>query len=221
MSARTIRIIIADDHEIVRKGLSLIVAGEPDMTVAAEASCAEELLSELRRATYDMVVLDIKMPASIGAQGGAGGLEGLAAIKRDFPNLPVLVLSTYAEDEYAVRMLAMGAAGYLTKQAAPHELIGAIRRVEAGRRYVSAHLAEQLAELVGGKADGFPHEALSVREFQVMRMIAEGRPLKEIAAELGLSEKTISTYRARVLDKMGMTKNIELARYALHHGLIE
>jgi DNA-binding NarL/FixJ family response regulator len=216
-----IRIIMADDHEIVRKGLIQIVSGAHGMAVSGEAGSADELLEELRRGAYDVVVLDIKMPDQTGRRPGKSGLEALMEIRRDFPGLPVLVLSTYSEDEYAVRVLEMGASGYMTKQAAPQELIGAIKRVHAGKRYVSATLAERLALMVGKQVDKLPHETLSAREFQVMRMIAEGRSLKEAAHDLGLSEKTVSTYRTRILEKMDMKKNIELARYALQHGLIE
>ncbi len=216
-----IKIIMADDHEIVRKGLVQIVSGTSEMQVAAEVGSARELLEELRRAQYDVVVLDIKMPDKAHQQSGQSGLDALIAIKRDYPKLPVLILSTHSEDEYALRVLAMGAAGYMNKHVAPQELIGAITRVYAGKKYVSPTLAEKLALSIGKETDRLPHEALSVREFQVMIMIAEGKPLKEIAYDLDLSEKTVSTYRTRVLQKFEMKKNIELARYAVKHGLIE
>jgi len=216
-----IRIIMADDHEIVRKGLIQIVSDTPEMQVAAEVASAGELLDELRRGTYEVVVLDIKMPDNSATHAGKSGLDALISIRTLYPNLPVLVLSTHSEDEYALRVLAMGASGYLTKQAAPQELVGAIRRVHAGQKYISPTLAEKLALSVGKETDRLPHEALSTREFQVLIMIAEGKPLKEIAFDLDLSEKTVSTYRTRVLQKMEMKKNIELARYAVKHGLIE
>lgn len=216
-----IRIIMADDHEIVRKGLIQIVSDTPEMEVAAEVASAGELLDELRRGSYDVVVLDIKMPDHSQTHAGKSGLDALISIRTLYPNLPVLVLSTHSEDEYALRVLAMGASGYMTKHAAPQELVGAIRRVYAGQKYISSTLAEKLALSVGKEIDRHPHETLSTREFQVLIMIAEGKPLKEIAYDLDLSEKTVSTYRTRVLQKMDMKKNIELARYAVKHGLIE
>lgn len=216
-----IRIIMADDHEIVRKGLIQIVSGTQGMVVSGEAGSAAELLEELRRGAYDVVVLDIKMPGRTGGSDGRGGLEALTEIRRAHPGLPVLVLSTYSEEEYAVRVLKMGASGYLTKQTAPQELISAIKLAHSGKRYVSPSLAEKLALALGEQAESQPHECLSAREFQVLVMIAEGKALKEIAFALDLSEKTVSTYRARVLEKMGMERNIELARYAMQHGLIE
>lgn len=209
-----IKIIIADDHEIIRKGLIQIVSDEPDITVCGEASDARELMKVLSQGECDVVVLDIKMP-------GKSGLEALSDLQRTHAHLPVLMLSTYAEDEYAVRVLKAGAMGFLTKQAAPQELISAIRKIHSGKKYVSVTLAEKLALMVGRETHQPPHEYLSQREFEVMCMIAEGKPLKEIAHDLGLSEKTISTYRARILEKMNMSKNIELARYALQHGLID
>jgi two-component system, NarL family, invasion response regulator UvrY len=209
-----IRIVIADDHEIVRKGLIQIVSNDPEMTICGEASDARELLQLLRKEDCDVVVLDIKMP-------GRSGLEVLGDLQSRYPNLPVLILSTYAEDDYAIRILQAGGKGFLSKQTAPQELIAAIRTVYSGKQFVSVTLAEKLALMVGKEADKSPHEKLSAREFMVMRMIAEGMALKEIAYNLKLSEKTVSTYRTRILEKMNMSKNVELARYAIKHGLID
>ncbi len=209
-----IRIVIADDHEIVRKGLVQVVAETPDMEVCGEASGAQETLSLLRQHDCSVVVLDISMP-------GRSGLDALKDIKRQYPHLPVLILSTHSEDEYAVRVLKAGAAGYLTKRSAPKELIAAIRKVHAGGKYISESVAEKLASNLETSAGQAPHESLSDREHHVMRMIASGMTLKQIADELSLSEKTISTYRTRIMEKMNMRKNTELVRYVMQHGLLE
>lgn len=209
-----IKIIIADDHEIVRKGLIQILTSEPDIIVAGEAGDGREALELIRRETCDVLVLDISMPHKT-------GMDVLQEVKRERSKLPVLILSTHAEEEYAMRVLKAGASGFLSKQTAPRDLIAAIKKVAGGGRYVSESLAESLAFLVGKTTDVLPHETLSEREFQVMILIAQGKPLKKIAYELSLSEKTVSTYRTRILDKMSVSKNIELARYAWLHGLIE
>lgn len=209
-----ITILIADDHEIVRKGLVQVVAETPDMEVCAEASSAQETLSLLRQHDCNVVVLDISMP-------GRTGLDALKDIKHEHPHLPVLILSTYSEDEYAVRVLKAGAAGYLTKRSAPKELIAAIRKVHAGGKYISEFVAEKLVTNLETSAGQAPHESLSDREHHVMCMIASGMRLKQIADELSLSEKTISTYRTRIMEKMSMKKNTELVRYVMQHGLLE
>ena len=209
-----IRILIADDHEIVRKGLMQVVAETHDIEVCAEAGSAQETLSILRRCDCSVVVLDISMP-------GRSGLDALKEIKDQHPHLPVLILSTYSEDEYAVRVLKAGAAGYLTKRSAPKELIAAIRKVHAGGKYITESIAEKLAVNLEMSAEQHPHERLSDREHHVMCMIASGKTLKQIADELSLSEKTISTYRTRIMDKMNMKKNTELVRYVMQHGLLE
>ena len=209
-----IRILIADDHEIVRKGLVQVVAETPDMEVCAEAGSAQETLSLLREHDCSVVVLDISMP-------GRSGLDTLKDIKDQHPHLPVLILSTHSEDEYAVRVLRAGAAGYLTKRSAPKELIAAIRKVYAGGKYISEFVAEKLVTNLETSAGQAPHESLSDREHHVMCMIAIGKTLKQIADELSLSEKTISTYRTRIMDKMNMKKNTELVRYVMQHGLLE
>jgi two-component system, NarL family, invasion response regulator UvrY len=209
-----IRVIIADDHEIVRKGLLQIMAGEPDIEVRGEAGDAHEALDLVRTGCCDVAVIDLTMP-------GKSGLDLLQELRREFPRLPVLVLSMHSEDEYAVRVIRAGASGFLTKRSAPRELIGAVRKVYQGGRYISTPVAEALASSIQTGGEGAPHEKLSDREFQVMMMIAGGKSLREIADDLSLSEKTIGTYRTRVLEKMGMKKNVELVRYVLLNNLSE
>ena len=209
-----IRVIIVDDHEIVRKGLIQIMAEVPDIEISGEAGDANEALAQIRAGCCDVAVIDLTMP-------GKSGLDLLRELKRECPRLPVLVLSMHSEDEYAVRVIKAGAAGFLTKKSAPKELIGAVRKVYQGGRYISTPVAEALASSIQSGGDGAPHEKLSDREFQVMLMIAAGRTLREIADELSLSEKTISTYRTRILEKMGMKKNVELVRYVLLNNLSE
>jgi DNA-binding NarL/FixJ family response regulator len=209
-----IKILIADDHAIVREGLKQIVVETSDMVVADEASTGHEVLDKVRHNEYTVVVLDISMP-------GGDGLNILKQIKREKHKLPVLVLSVHSEEQYAVRALRAGAAGYLTKESAPSELISAIRRVSGGRKYISPLLAEKLAfDLESGREKPY-HETLSDREYQVMCMIASGKRVKEISEELCLSVKTISTYRSRILEKMRMNNNAELTHYAIKHGLVE
>ncbi len=211
-----IRILIVDDHTIVHRGLRQIVAEEPDMVVAGEARNGQEGLALVQAQPWDLVVLDVSMP-------GRGGLDVLKELKQVRPNLPVLVLSMYPEEQYAIRALRLGASGYMTKESAPEELIGAIRKVVAGGRYVSASLAETLAGslvAVDRQGDRLPHETLSNREYHVLRLIASGKSVTDIADELALSVKTISTYRARVLEKMGMKTNADLTRYAISNRLV-
>jgi len=208
-----IRVLIADDHAVVRQGLKQIVSENPDMTVAGEAANGHEVLDFARRHDCDLVLLDLAMP-------GKDGLDTLKELKLVRPHLPVLVLSVYPEEQYAVRLLRAGAAGYLTKESAPEELVAAIRKVSRGGRYVSEALAEQLAVLLGSGTDRPPHEALSDREFRVMVMLASGKTASEVADELCLSVKTISTYRSRALRKMNMRNNAELSFYAVKHGLL-
>jgi DNA-binding NarL/FixJ family response regulator len=208
-----IKILVADDHPIVRQGLKQILSEYPDMTVADEAGNGKEALSKVAKKDYDIVLLDISMP-------GRNGLDILKELKTKKPKLPVLVLSIYPEDQYAVRVLKLGAAGYLTKESVPEELVAAIRKVARGRKYVSNYLAEKLASDLEINAEKPLHENLSDREYQVMYMIASGKRLKEISEELSLSIKTISTYRSRIMDKMKMKNNAELIRYALQNSLV-
>ena len=209
-----IRILIADDHAIVRSGLKQIVTSAPDLEVAGEATSSQEVLALVHAQPWDLVVLDIHMP-------GRGGLETLKELKREFPKLPVLVLSMYPEDQYAVRALKAGAAGYLSKDSAPDELLTAIRRVLGGGKYISPAVAEQLAVAVNHtKTDKAPHELLSDREYQILCLIASGKTVSEIAAALTLSVKTVSTYRTRVLEKMQMKTNAELTHYAIRNELV-
>lgn len=209
-----IRILIADDHAIVREGLKQIVAETADMVIADEAQSGHEVLDKVGKKEYEVVVLDISMP-------GRDGVDILKQIKAQRPLLPVLVLSIHPEEQYAVRVLKAGAAGYLTKESAPDELIAAIRKVSAGRRYVSPALAEKLAFELQSDTAKPSHEALSDREYQVLCLIAAGKRVKEIAEELCLSVKTVSTYRARILEKMRMKNNAELMHYAIKQGLVE
>ncbi|MBI2882436.1 MAG: response regulator transcription factor [Candidatus Methylomirabilis oxyfera] len=209
-----IRVVIADDHVVVRQGLVHILSEEHDMTVVGEAGNAQELLAMVRTQRCDAVVLDISMP-------GQSGLETLQELKREHSHLPVVMLSVYPEDQYAVQALKKGAAAYITKDSAREELVRAIRQVVTRGRYISPRLAEQLAVHVATETEKPPHEALSVREYQVLCRIAAGKAMMEIAAELSLSVKTINTYRARVLEKMSMKSNAELIRYALQHRLID
>lgn len=208
-----IKILIADDHAIVREGLKQIVADTSDMIVTAEASDGHEVLALLSKNNYDVVVLDMAMP-------GLTGLDILKQIKRETPELPVLILSVHPEEQYAVRSLKAGASGYLTKERAPDELITAIRKVSMGGKYITSSLAEKLAFELEVDAEKPPHKTLSDREFQVMCMIAKGRTIKNIAEELFLSPKTVSTYRSRILEKMKMKSNEELTHYARNNHLV-
>jgi DNA-binding NarL/FixJ family response regulator len=209
-----IKILIADDHPVVRKGLKEIIQAIPDMTVSGEASNEQEVLENVRKIDFDVVLLDISMP-------GKSGLDVLKELKRGKPELPVLILSIHPEEQYAVRVLKAGASGYLTKDSAPDELITAILKVSRGKKYISASLAEKLAYDLEIGAEKPLHETLSDREYEVMCLIASGKTIKEIAEELYLSVKTISTYRARILEKMNMKSSAELTHYAIKLGLVE
>ena len=206
-------ILLTDDHALVRQGLKLILADHFKKAVFGEARNAEEALARVLKEKWDVAVLDITMP-------GRGGLELLKEIKRLRPKLPVLVLSMHPEDQFAVRMLKAGAAGYLTKESAGNELVGAIEKVVAGGRYVSASLGERMASYLDLDLQKAPDERLSDREFLVLRMIASGKTVSQIAKELYLSVKTVSTYRARMLQKMDMKNNSELTHYAMQRGLV-
>jgi two-component system invasion response regulator UvrY len=210
----SLRILIADDHPIFRHGLKQVLAAQPDVVAVGEAENSEKALELARKQRWDVVVLDITMP-------GRGGLDVLKELRHERPKLPVLILSASPEDQYAVRVLKAGAAGYMTKERALQELIRAIRKVLQGGKYLSESLAEKLAfdlETDSGKP---LHETLSDREYQVMRMIVSGKTVKQIAAQLHLSVKTVSTYRARTLEKMKMKTIAELARYATQNHLID
>jgi two-component system, NarL family, invasion response regulator UvrY len=208
-----VRILIVDDHAILRAGLKRILEDEFADVVVGEAGTADDAVRELAGSAWDVVLLDISLP-------GRSGLDLLPDIKRDYPATRVIVLSSFGDQQFAVRSLRVGASAFLTKERAARELIDAIRTVVAGRRYVSAELAEQLAALVAADKAQSPHETLSSREFEVFRLIAGAKSVSEIGVELGLSVKTVSTYRARVLEKMGMSSNAELMQYAIRHGLV-
>ena len=209
-----IRALLADDHAVVRQGLKQILGDTPEMVVAGEATTGQEVLDKVRAEPWDVVVLDISMP-------DRSGLDVLKQLRSERPKLPVLVLSMHSEDQYAMRVLKAGASGYLTKDSAPDELVKAIRKVVSGGRYVSSFLAEKLAFEIGADSSRLPHETLSDREFQVLRLIAAGKSVTEIAAELYLSVKTVSTYRARMLEKMSLGTNAELMHYAMQNHLID
>ncbi|HWR57637.1 MAG TPA: response regulator transcription factor [Thermodesulfovibrionales bacterium] len=209
-----IRILIADDHSIVRKGLKQIISETQDMVVADEAGDGQEVLNKVRKNSFDMVLLDISMP-------GRSGLDILRELKAEKPKLPILVLSMYPEEQYAVRVLRAGASGYLTKESAPDELIAAIRKVSLGKKYVTPSLAERLALDLDMDSNKPLHETLSDREYQVLCLISSGKTVGDIAEKLSLSTKTISTYRARILEKMNMKNNAELTHYSLQHKLVD
>jgi DNA-binding NarL/FixJ family response regulator len=213
-SRTMIRILIADDHAIVRAGLKQFIADHQDMQVAGEAATGSEAIAAVRAQEFDVVLLDISMPDK-------NGIDTLKTIKHVRPELPVLMLSAYAEDQYAVNLLRAGAAGYLNKEAASSQLVGAIRTVVLGRKFVSPSLAQILADGVSGDADRPLHAELSQREFQIFCKLAAGAAVSKIADELNLSVKTVSTYRTRVLEKMAMKTNADLTYYAIKNGLIE
>ena len=209
-----IRILIADDHTIVREGLKQILAETPDMVVADEARNGQEVLAKVGNKEYDVVLLDISMP-------GRSGLDILKQLKGERPKLPILILSMYSEEQYAMRALRAGASGYMTKESAPDELIVAIRKVSEGRKYVTPSLAEKLAISLELGEEKAPHELLSDREYQVMCMVASGKTIKEIADELSLSVKTISTYRSRILEKLSLKTNAAITHYAVQNRLVD
>jgi two-component system, NarL family, invasion response regulator UvrY len=209
-----IRILIVDDHPIVRAGLRRIAEDDRGIIVTAEAGSGEDALDALRRHVADVVLLDVSMP-------GAPFTETLRRLRESHPTVRILVLSAHPEDQWAVRALRGGASGYLTKDHSPEQLLDAIRRVHRGGRYVSATLAERLAAQLGQDFVGAPHEQLSDREFDVLRGLGMGRTVKEVAQALALSPKTVSTYRARLMEKMGFATNADLVRYSAEHGLVE
>jgi DNA-binding NarL/FixJ family response regulator len=210
-----IRVLIADDHAIVRQGFKQIFSETEDLVVAGEADDGAEALQLARQQEWDVFLLDVTMP-------NRNGIDTLKQLKKEFPKLPVLILSMHPEEQYAVRAIKSGASGYLTKQSAPELLVTAIRQVARGKKYVSPAVAEQLANaLVAGDGEKPPHELLTDREYQVFRLIAAGRPLTQIADELNLAVATISTFRTRIIEKTGLKSNAEMIRYGIEHGLVE
>ena len=209
-----IRVLLIDDHAIVRRGLRQVFDDEFSELEIGEAENSREALEKLTERDWDIVLLDINIP-------GRDGLDVLAEIKRLHPRTPVLVVSAYPEEEFAIRSLKLGASGYLNKGSAPEEVATAARKAMAGGKYVNAVLAEKLAATLGSDLQHAPHECLSSRELQVLRMVASGKTIKEISSELALSEKTVGTYRLRIAKKMGLNSNVDLTRYAMKHRLVD
>ncbi|MBS3771438.1 MAG: response regulator transcription factor [Bacteroidales bacterium] len=208
-----IRLLIVDDHTIVREGIRQLLDVTEDIRVEGEASQSSEMFNKLKEEEYDVILLDISLP-------GRNGVETLKELQEYQPNIPVLILSMHPEEQYALRVMKAGAAGYLTKKGTFEEMVHAIRTVAGGRKYISSSLAETLAEHINGSTETLEHHSLSDREFEVLKRIASGQPLKDIAANLSLSVKTISTYRSRILKKLGLKNNSEIVRYAMNHKLI-
>ncbi len=212
--ADKIHVLIADDHAIVRQGLRQILSETDDLLVTGEADDGAEALNLARQQPWDVFLLDVSMP-------NRNGIDTLKQLKKEFPRLPVLILSMHPEEQYAVRALKAGASGYLTKQSAPELLVTAIRQVASGKKYLSPAVAQQLAEAISDNSDKSPHERITDREYQVLVMIAAGKTLTQVAEQLNLGVATVSTYRARLLEKMGLKSTAELIRYGLEHGLAE
>lgn len=206
------RVLLVDDHEVVRKGIRSILEDRYTTIDVEEAGTGDAALAALEHATFDAAVLDLSMP-------GRSGIDLLSEVKHRYPKLPVLILSLHAEEQFALRALRAGANGYVTKAAAADQLVAAFERVVKGGRYITEQLAERIADQAGG-GETAPHDRLSDREFEVMRGIASGESVGEIAARMHLSVKTVSTYRTRLLEKMNMTSNAELTRYAIQNGLV-
>lgn len=213
-NSKKIKIFIADDHAIVREGLKQIVSEEMDIEVAGEAENSEKLIEQLKTVECNLVILDINMP-------GKSGLEALKEIKILYPDLPVLILSMFSEDQYGIRAIKAGAEGYLKKVSAPNELVTAIRKIVSGGKYINPDLAEKLAITLSGKVKDNPHEKLSDREYQIMCQIAGGKTAEEIAGDLSISVNTFYTYRNRILEKLGLKSNVEVTQYAIRNKLIE
>jgi DNA-binding NarL/FixJ family response regulator len=209
-----IKVLIADDHAIVRKGLVQIASESREIEMRGEASEYSSLMKLMKDEPCDVLLLDIQMP-------GKNGIDVLKVVHEQYPKAQVLILSMYPEDQYAIRALKAGAAGYLTKDSAPERLVEAILSVSKGKKYITPKVAEMLATHLVTDTEGAPHESLSDREFQTMRLIASGKQLSQIAEELALSPKTVSVYRARVLEKMQLKNNAEITHYAIKHGLVE
>jgi DNA-binding NarL/FixJ family response regulator len=209
-----IRVLIADDHAIVRSGLRRILDQTSDIALTGEAASAAELWPMICEGRWDVVILDVNLP-------GRSGLELLADIKRERPELPVVILTIYSEEQYAVRALKAGASGFLTKESAPEKLIEAVRKAAQGGRFITPEVAERLAMSVARGKEGPPHDSLSDREFQILKMIASGKTVSEIGRQLALSVKTISTHRTRILKKMNLKTNAELTHYAIRNRLVD
>lgn len=212
MASKTIKVLLVDDHTVVRNGVRLMLSSASDIAVAAEATSAEEAIRAINEQRFDVALIDIALP-------GKNGLDLLKGLQISHPALAVLILSTYGEEIYAMRALKLGAAGYLTKDSSAATLVEAIRKASTGGKYVSPSLAERFAIVIGGKT-GCTHEVLSDRELEVMKLLARGESLIHIGDQLHLSPKTVSTYRSRILEKMGLGSNAELTRYALENGLL-
>ena len=208
-----IRILIADDHAIVRKGLAQLIRDEFPSAEIAEVGDAEELISKVSDKDWDIVVCDLSMP-------GRSGLDALRQIKQMYPSLPVLIMSMYDEDQYALRVLKAGASAYLGKDNIHEDIIKAIRTVLLGKKFITPSVAEKLAQALEGDTNQLPHEKLSDREFDVFKLLAGGKAVSDIADQLSLSVTTVSTYRARILEKMNLKSNADLTRYALNNNLI-
>ncbi len=209
-----IRVVVSDDHAIVRKGMVQIASASGEIEIRGEAGEYTALMRLLRAEECDVLLLDIAMP-------GKNGIDVLKIVREQYPKIRVLILSMYPEDQYAIRALKAGASGYLTKDSAPERLVDAILAVARGKKYITPRVAEMLATHLTTDSEGAPHEALSDREFQTLRMIASGKQLSQIADELSLSPKTVSVYRARVLEKMQLKNNAELTHYAIKNGLAD
>ena len=212
--AEKIHVLIADDHAIVRQGLKQILSETDDLVIAGEADDGVDALTLARQQHWDVFLLDVSMP-------NRNGIDTLKQLKKEFPRLPVLILSMHPEEQYAVRALKAGASGYLTKQSAPEQLVTAIRLVSQGKKYLSPAVALQLAEAISDHTEKSPHERITDREYQVLVLIASGKTLTAIADSLNLGVATVSTYRARLLEKMGLKSTAELIRYGLENGLVE
>jgi DNA-binding NarL/FixJ family response regulator len=208
-----LRMLIADDHAVVRKGLRQILKEEFLGVNIEEAADADELFNRVLKEEWDVVITDLSMP-------GRSGLEVLQQIHQEFPKLPILVLSLFPEDLYAIRVMRAGASGYLNKESASQELISAVHRLLLGKKYITPSLAEKLADTLDRDAEKLPHEHLSDRELEVMKLLAAGMPIADIAAKLGLSPTTVSTYRARIIMKMNVKTNADLTRYAMEQNLL-
>jgi len=209
-----IRIVVADDHTIVREGLKQVLSAAADLSVVGEAQNGHEVLERVRELDFEVLLLDMSMP-------GRSGIELIKQVRGEKPKLRILVLSMHQEQQYAVRAIRAGAAGYLTKDSASAQLVSAIRKVAAGGAFITDAVAQQLALGAMPQVEGLPHQALSDREFQVFRELVSGKAVSDIAAELNLSVKTVSTHKARIMEKMSMSNPAELIRYAIHHRLVD